>query len=79
MPRLRMPLEQQAIFDELAEFTGGARMINVPDLARFWGKDKRVVREWVSENGLPRYQMKHGYAYMIRDVSRAIWACQQAG
>lgn len=73
MPRLRMPPGQQAIFDELADYTDGARMISVPELARFWGRDKRCVREWLQENALTRYQMKNGFAYMIRDVSRAMY------
>ena len=33
MPKLRMPPGQQAMFDELADYTDGARMINAPQLA----------------------------------------------
>ena len=78
MPRLRMPSGQQAIFDDLAEFANGARMINAVDLARYWGRDVRCVREWIADNGLPRYRMGNGYSYMIRDVSRAIYMAQEA-
>lgn len=78
MPRLRMPAAQQAIFDELADFAGGARMINAPQLARFWGRDVRCVREWLSRHRLARYPLGNGYGYMIRDVSRAMYMEQQA-
>lgn len=73
MPRLRMPPEQQAIFDDLADFAQGARMINAPQLARYWGRDVRCVRDWLRENRLPRIPMGNGYGYMIRDVSRAMY------
>lgn len=73
MPRLRMPPEQQAIFDDLADFAQGARMINAPQLARYWGRDVRCVRDWLKENRLPRIPMGNGYGYMIRDVSRAMY------
>lgn len=73
MPRLRMPPQQQAIFDDLADFTHDARMINAPQLAAYWGRDVRCVREWLKENRLPRFQLGNGYGYMIRDVSRAMY------
>lgn len=73
MPRLRMPQQQQAIFDDLADFAQGARMINAPQLAAYWGRDVRCVREWLKENRLPRFQLGNGYGYMIRDVSRAMY------
>lgn len=73
MPKLRMPPEQQAIFDDLADFAQGARMINAPQLARYWGRDVRCVRDWLRENRLPRIPMGNGYGYMIRDVSRAMY------
>ncbi len=73
VPRLRMPPGQQAIYDELADFAQGGRMINAPELARFWGRDVRCVRDWLKEQGLARYQMGNGYGYMIRDVSRAMY------
>lgn len=74
MPRLRMPPEQQAIFDDLRDFVNDARMINAPQLARYWGRDVRCVRDWLKENRLPRIPMGNGYGYMIRDVSRAMYA-----
>lgn len=73
MPKLRMPPEQQAIFDDLADFVDNARMINAPQLARYWGRDVRCVRDWLRENRLPRIPMGNGYGYMIRDVSRAMY------
>ena len=74
MPRLRMPPEQQAIFDDLADFAQGARMINAPQLARYWGRDVRCVRDWLRENRLPRIPMGNGYGHMVRDGSRAMYA-----
>lgn len=74
MPRLRMPPGQQAMFDELSEFAGGARMINAPQLAVFWGRDVRCARAWLQAHKVPKYQMGNGYGYTIRDVSRAM--CQ---
>lgn len=83
MPRLRMPPEQQAIFDDLRDFVNDARMINAPQLARDWGRDVRCVRDWgrdvrcvrdwLRENRLPRIPMGNGYGYMIRDVSWAMY------
>jgi len=78
MPRLKMPAGQQAIFDELADFADGARIINAPDLARFWGRDVRCVREWLQECGLTRYRLGNGYGYMIRDVAGAMYIGQEA-
>lgn len=72
MPKLRMTSAQQAVFDELSEFTGGARMINAPDLARFLGRDVRCVREWISEHALAPYPLGRCSAYMLRDVARAM-------
>ena len=51
MPRLKLLPTAQAIFDELDDFTGGARMIMVPDIARFMGRDVRCVREWETTTG----------------------------
>jgi len=76
MPRLKMPQEQQAIFDELADYLDGGRMINAPKLAKFWGRDILCVRKWLLDQKLPRYQMGNGYGYMIRDVSRALYLCK---
>ena len=73
MPKLRMPPEQQAIFDDLRDFVNDARMINAPQLARYWGRDVRCVRDWLRENRLPRIPMGNGYGYMIRDVSWAMY------
>lgn len=77
MPRLRMTPGQQAIFDELVDFAQGARMINVPQLAQFWGRDVRCVRDWVQENGLPRFRLGNGYSYQIRDVAKAMERAQE--
>jgi hypothetical protein len=68
-----MPPGQQALFDDLAEYTGGARMINAPQLADFWGRDVRCIRAWLQEHQVPRYQMGNGYGYTLRDVSRALY------
>lgn len=78
MPKLRMSDAQQAIFDDLVDFAGGARMINVPQLAAYWGHDKRTVRDWLQDQRLPRYAMQRGYGYMIRDVSRAMYLQMEA-
>ena len=77
MPRLRMPPEQQAIFDDLRDFVNDARMINAPQLARYWGRDVRCVRDWVQENSLPRFRMGNGYSYQIRDVAKAMERAQE--
>jgi len=79
MPRLRMPPVQQAIYDDLQAYTGGAGMINVPTLAQYWGRDVRCVREWIAENALPRYRMGNGYSYQLRDVARAMTLCREEG
>lgn len=72
MPKLRMPAAQQAIYDDLRDFTG-AGMINAPTLAKYWGRDILCVRQWLQDNHLPRYKMGNGYSYTLRDVSRAIY------
>lgn len=77
MPKLRMPQGQQMIFDELSDYTGGARMINSAQLARFWGRDVRCVRNWLSDQGLTRFPLGNGYGYLIRDVSRAMYVEMQ--
>lgn len=77
MPRLRMPQAQQEIFDDLCDFTGGARMINAPQLARYWGRDVRCIRDWLQEQRLTRHPLGNGYGYMLRDVSRAMYMEQQ--
>lgn len=73
MPKLRMPPGQQTIYDDLVEYTAGARMIDAALLAQFWGRDVRCVREWARENAVARYKMGHGYSYQIRDVARAVY------
>lgn len=77
MPRLKMPAAQQAIFDDLADYVDNARMINAVQLARYWGRDVRCVRQWLQEQQLHRYQMGNGYGFMIRDVSRAMYLCME--
>ena len=76
MPKLRMPIGQQAIYDDLSDYAKGARMMNAVDLARYWGRDVRCVRDWLQANGLPRYRMGNGYSYSLRDISRAIYQAQ---
>lgn len=73
MPRLKMPGGQQAIFDELDDYLGGARMINAAQLARFLGRDVRCVRAWLQEKELPSVRMGNIIGYSIRDVSRAMY------
>lgn len=77
MPRLRMNPTQQALFDELADYAEGARMINAPQLAKFWGRDVRCIREWLQEQRLARYALGNGYGYMIRDVAKAMASCRE--
>ena len=72
MPRLKLLPSAQAVFDELDDFTGGARMIMAPDLARFMGRDVRCVRTWIEENGLRAYPMGRCSAYLLRDVAEAM-------
>lgn len=72
MPRLRMPQGQKDLYDDLVEYTAGARMIDAALLAQYWGRDVRCVREWARENALARFKMGHGYSYQIRDVARAM-------
>lgn len=72
MPRLRMTAAQQAIFDDLSDYMEGARMINAAQLARYWGRDVRCVRDWLAANGLTSYRMGHVINFMLRDVARAM-------
>lgn len=70
MPKLRMSSEQQALYEVLRDFTDGAGMINAPQLAKFWGRDVRCVREWLAQHELVKYRMGNGYGYLLRDVAK---------
>ena len=72
MPKTRMKISAEGIYDELKEYTAGARMINAPDLARFMNRDVRCVRTWIEENGLRAYPMGRCSAYLLRDVAEAM-------
>lgn len=72
MPRLRMPTEQQVIYDELVDSCGGARMLTLRQIAQYWGKDDRTARKWVAEKNLPRFNLNGLNVYAARDVAKAI-------
>ena len=72
MPKSRMKVAAEPLFDALKEYTGGAGMINAPDLARFMGREVRCVRTWIEENGLRAYPMGRCSAYLLRDVAEAM-------
>ncbi|MCR4886275.1 MAG: hypothetical protein K5919_05105 [Clostridiales bacterium] len=73
MPRLRMPTGQQVIYDELVDSADGARLLNLRQIARFWGKDDRAARKWVREKQLPTFPLNGVQHYAARDVAKAIW------
>lgn len=76
MPRLRMPAGQQAIYDELVDSCGGARMLTLRQIAQFWGKDDRSARKWVQEKDLPRFALNGLHVYAARDVAKAIYSSE---
>lgn len=73
MPRLKMPERQQQIYDELVDSVGGAKMLSLREIARFWGRDDRSARKWVHEKGVPMYELNGIMRYSARDVARAIY------
>lgn len=73
MPKLRMPTGQQIIYDELVDSAGGARMLNLRQIAHFWGKDDRAARKWVREKGLNTFPLNGVNHYAARDVAKAIF------
>ena len=73
MPRLKMPIRQQEIYDELVDSAGGARMLTLRQIAQFYGKDDRSARKWVIEKDLPRFALNGLSVYAARDVAKAIY------
>ena len=73
MPKLRMPTGQQVIYDELVDSCGGARMLNLRQIASYWGKDDRAARKWVREKGIATFCLNGVNHYAARDVAAAIW------
>lgn len=71
-----MPTGQQVIYDELVESCSGARMLNLRQIAQFWGKDDRAVRKWVREKGLPVFPLNGVNHYAARDVAKAIYSSE---
>ena len=72
MPKARMRVAAEDMFDQLKDYTNGARMISAPDLARFTGRDIRSVRAWICDQGLRPYPMGRCSAYLLRDVAEAL-------
>ena len=73
MPRLKMPSGQQIIYDELVDSCGGARMLNLRQIATYWGKDDRAARKWARAMNLPTFNLNGVNHYVARDVARAIY------
>lgn len=76
MPRLKMPIGQQMIYDELVDSCGGARMLTLRQVATFFGKDDRSARKFVQSKALPRYDLNGLHVYAARDVAKAIYTSE---
>ena len=73
MPALKMPTRQQEIYDELIQSAGGAKMLSMKQIAKFWGRDDRAARKWVAEMGISPFVLNGIKRYSARDVSKAIY------
>ena len=73
MPRLKMPIRQQEIYDELVDCANGAKMLTLRQIAQFWGKDDRSARKWVKEKEVPVFELNGIIRYSARDVAKAIY------
>ena len=76
MPRMKMPIRQQEIYDELVDSAGGARMLTLRQIAQFYGKDDRAARKWVTEKAVPRFDLNGLHVYAARDVAKAIYCSE---
>ena len=72
-----MPQGQQTIYDELVDSAGGARMLSLRDIARFFGKDDRAARKFARDKNLPRYNVNGVFCYAARDVAGVLWNCEE--
>jgi len=73
MPKLRMSIRQQEIYDELVSSVGGARMMSLRQIAEFWGRDDRSARKWVRDKQIPTFDLNGVSRYAARDVAEAIY------
>ena len=48
-------------------------MLNLRQIAHFWGKDDRAARKWVREKGLNTFPLNGVNDYAARDVAKAIF------
>ena len=76
MPRMKMPIRQQEIYEELVDCANGAKMLTLRQIAQFWGKDDRSARKWVQEKDLPRFMLNGLHVYAARDVAKAIYSSE---
>lgn len=77
MPRMKMPLRQQEIYDELIDSAGGARMLTLRQIGVFFGKDDRSVRKFVRMNELPKFNLNGLHVYAARDVAKAVYNAEE--
>ena len=68
-----MPERQQAIYEELVDSAGGAKMLSLRQIAQFWGRDDRSARKWVKEKNVPVFELNGIIRYAARDVAKAIY------
>ena len=73
MPRLKMPSGQQTIYDELVDSAGGAKMLQLRQIAQYWGRGDRAAKKWAEEKALPKYELNGIPCYAARDVAAAIY------
>lgn len=73
MPQVKMPSRMQEIYDELVQNAGGAKMLSLRQIAKFWGRDDRAARKWVRSIALPVFDLNGIKRYSARDVARAIY------
>lgn len=77
MPRVKMPIRQQEIYDELVDSAGGARMLTLRQIGIFFGKDDRSVRKFVRSFELPKFNLNGLYVYAARDVAKAVYNSEE--
>ena len=76
MPRIKMPMRQQEIYDELIESANGAKMLRLRQIAQFFGTDDRAARKFVREKDVPKFELNGMNVYAARDVAKAIYCSE---
>jgi hypothetical protein len=77
MPRVKMPIRQQEIYDELVDSAGGARMLTLRQIGVFFGKEDKSVRKFVREFNLPKFNLNGLHVYAARDVAKAVYNLEE--